>query len=87
MRRVRIQKLSRVALEAIVQSIPAGVVVIEKAHGQVSYVNDRAIELYGVDPRGLELPNHSTKLMKLLTLDGDVYPPEKLPAKHSSSER
>ncbi len=72
--------LSRVALETIVNNIPAGIVVIEKENGQVTYVNDRAIELYGVDPRGLEIPDHSTKRMKLLTLDGKVYPPEKLPA-------
>lgn len=74
------QKLRRVALETILKAIPAGVVVIEKENGKVSYVNNRAIELYGVDPRGLEMPNHSTKLMKLLTLNGEVYPPEKLPA-------
>jgi len=75
-----VQKLRRVALETILKAIPAGVVVIEKENGKVSYVNNRAIELYGVDPRGLEMPNHSTKLMKLLTLNGEVYPPEKLPA-------
>ena len=73
-------KLSRVALEAIVRSIPAGVVVVEKEKGKIIYVNDHAIQLYGVDPCGLELPNHSTKLMKLLTLNGEVYPPEQLPA-------
>ena len=73
--------LSRVALEAIVRFIPAGVVVIEKENGRVSYVNDRAIQLYGVDPREFELPNDSTKLMKLLTMNGDVYPPEQLPAR------
>jgi len=55
-------------------------VVVEKANGQISYVNDLAIELYGMDPRGLEMPNHSTKIMKLLTLDGEIYTPEKLPA-------
>ncbi len=72
--------LSRVALEAIVRSIPAGVVVVEKEKGKIIYVSDRAIQLYGVDPCGLELPNYSTKLMKLLTLSGKVYPPEQLPA-------
>ena len=43
--------LSREALETIVQAIPAGVVVIEKEGGRVSYVNERAIQLYGVNPR------------------------------------
>ena len=72
--------LSREALETIIQAIPAGVVVIEKEGGRVSYVNERAIQLYGVNPQGLEMPDHSTKLMKLLTLEGKVYLPEKLPA-------
>ena len=74
------QELSRDALEAIVGSIPAGVVVIEKEKGRTIYANERAIQLFGVDPLGLELPEHSTKLIKLLTLNGDVYPPEQLPA-------
>lgn len=74
------QELSRDTLEAIVGSIPAGVVVIEKEKGRTIYVNERAKQLFGVDPMGLELPEHSTKLFKLLTLNGDVYPPEQLPA-------
>ena len=73
------QELTRLFLEAIVKAIPVGVVVIEKDRGKIIYVNDRAIELYGVDPRGLEMPNHSAKLMKFLTLKEEVYPPEKLP--------
>ena len=74
------QELSRDTFEAIVGSIPAGVVVIEKEKGRTIYVNERAKQLFGVDPMGLELPEHSTKLIKLLTLNGDVYPPEQLPA-------
>jgi PAS domain S-box-containing protein len=74
------QKLSRDALEAIVGSIPAGVVVIAKEKGKTIYANERAIQLFGTDPSGLEMPDHSTKLMKLLTLNGDVFPPEQLPA-------
>ncbi len=73
-------ELSREALEAIVGSIPAGVIVIEKENGRTIYANDHAIQLFGADPCGLEMPDHSTKLMKLLTLNGDVYPPQQLPA-------
>ncbi len=74
------QNLSLVTLENIVKILPIGVVIISKDNGKVCYVNDRAIQLYGVDPSGLELANHSTKLMKLLTLNGKVYPPEEFPA-------
>ena len=73
------QKLTRVTLEAIVRAIPAGVVVIENDKGKVIYTNDRAIELYRIDPRRLEMTTNSTKRVKLLTSSGDLYPPEKLP--------
>ena len=74
------KSLSRETLEAMVDAIPAGVLVIEKANGKIIYVNERAISLYGADPRGLEIPQHSTRFMKLLNLNGDIYPPEQLPA-------
>ena len=65
---------------SIINIIPMGIVIIEKSKGKIIYVNKRAKELYGVDPCGLELIDHSTKMMKLLTLNGQVYPPEQLPA-------
>jgi len=67
-------------LEAIARAIPAGVVVIEKPNGKVIYVNEHAIELFGINLCGLEIADHATKLMKLLTLKGTAYPIEKLPA-------
>ena len=48
--------LSRITLETIIKAIPAGVVVIEKENGKVCYANDNAIQLFGADPRGLEIP-------------------------------
>ena len=54
-------ELSREALEAIMGSIPAGVIVIEKENGRTIYANDHAIQLFGADPCGLEMPDHSTK--------------------------
>jgi PAS domain S-box-containing protein len=74
------KNISKEALEEIADAIPAGVVVIEKANGKIIYVNEKAISLYGVDPSGLELPEHSTRRMKILTLSGQTYPPEQLPA-------
>ncbi len=74
------QELSREAFELIVSSIPAGILVIKKEGGKIIYANKHAIQLCGVDPCGLEMPDHSTKLMKLLTLDGQIYPSEQLPA-------
>ena len=56
-----LRNISKEMLEAIVDSIPAGVVVIENANGKVTYVNEKAICLCGVDPRGL----NSFRLIKL----------------------
>jgi PAS domain S-box-containing protein len=72
--------LSRVTLETIVKAIPAGVVVIEKENGTVCYVNDHAIQLFGANPRGFKIPEASNTIMKLFTLEGEVYPFEELPA-------
>jgi PAS domain S-box-containing protein len=72
-------RLTRETLEAIVRTIPAGIVVLGE-DGKIIYVNNRAIQLYGVDPCRVNLPDHSTKMMKLLTLNGEVYQPELLPA-------
>ncbi|MBE0480003.1 MAG: PAS domain S-box protein [Dehalococcoidia bacterium] len=66
-------------LEVILKTIPSGVVIIEKPDGRISYVNDSAVTLYGVDPRGLPLEEHSTGV-NLCRLDGSRYPPEELPA-------
>ena len=71
------QRLSRYALEAILTSIPVGVLVIEKENGKITYVNNRAIELFGVDPRNVE---NIKSLTKQLTLCGEIYPQENFPA-------
>ena len=67
-------------LEAILRIIPSGVVIIEKPNGKITYVNVRACQLFGCDPRGLEMAKHSTTEMKLVKMDGSIYPPEELPA-------
>jgi PAS domain S-box-containing protein len=65
---------------SILKLVPVGIIILENPSGRITYVNDRAIELYGSNPIGLETPNHSTKIMKLLKPNGEVYPPEELPA-------
>ena len=65
---------------SILKLVPVGVIILESPSGRITYANDRAVELYGANPIGLEVPNHSTKTMKLLKPSGETYPPEKLPA-------
>jgi PAS domain S-box-containing protein len=66
---------------SILRLVPVGIIILESPNGRIIYVNDRAMELYGVDPIGFEVPSsNSTKMMKLLKPNGEIYPPEKLPA-------
>ena len=65
---------------SILRLVPVGIIILESSSGKITYANDRAIELYGINPLGLEITNHSTKVMKLLKPNGEIYPPELLPA-------
>jgi PAS domain S-box-containing protein/putative nucleotidyltransferase with HDIG domain len=65
--------------QAIMKHIPSGVVVIENPDGRISYVNDKACELYGIDPTGTKMPFRSSE-GGLFRLDGKSYKAEDLPA-------
>ncbi len=70
--------LDKKRLHTILENVPSAVVVTEKPDGRVIYANKRAIELHGVNPCGLEIDLHPSKL-RILTTDGRVYSVEKLP--------
>ncbi|HLN45544.1 MAG TPA: PAS domain S-box protein [Candidatus Sulfotelmatobacter sp.] len=61
----------------IIANIPSAVVVMEKPDGRVTYANPKAIEIHGVNPCGLAMSDHASKL-RILTLDGKVYLTEDL---------
>jgi PAS domain S-box-containing protein len=63
----------------IIKYIPVGIVFLECPNGKITYANDRAIELYGVNPLGLEIKDQATKLMTLFCSNGEPYATEKLP--------
>ncbi len=65
---------------SILKLVPVGIIILENPSGKITYANNRAVELYGANPVGLEMHNHSTKIMKLFKPNGELYPPEKLPA-------
>jgi PAS domain S-box-containing protein len=65
---------------SILRLVPVGIIILESPSGIITYANDRAIELYGANPLGLKMDNHSTKIMKLFKPNGEIYPAEKLPA-------
>jgi PAS domain S-box-containing protein len=63
----------------VLKHIPVGIVFIECPNGKIIYANDRAIELYGVNPLGLEIKDQTTKPASLLLLNGELYPTEMSP--------
>ena len=65
---------------SILRLVPVGIIILESSSGKITYANDRATELYGFNPLGLEISNHSIKVMKVLKPNGEIYPPELLPA-------
>jgi len=64
---------------SILRLVPVGIIILESPTGKITYANDRAIDLYGANPIGLDIRNHSTK-MKFLKPNGEIYPSENLPA-------
>jgi PAS domain S-box-containing protein len=66
-------------LQGILASIPLAVVVIDAASGRFSYMNERAIELYGCDYLGVDLESHLEQIAALRP-DGTPFPTEALPA-------
>jgi PAS domain S-box-containing protein len=77
------KELSRLELETIVKGIPAAVLVIEKATGTVSYVNDYATSLLGYNINGLRVPSETDKVLRFLSLTGEAYAVNQLPARQA----
>jgi PAS domain S-box-containing protein len=65
---------------SILKLVPVGIIVLESPSGKITYANDRAIDLYGVNPIGLKVDIQLAKMVKLFKPDGKVYPPQTLPA-------
>ena len=68
---------------AIMKNVPVGISFFEYPTGKITYANDRAIELYGVNPVGLESKDESTKLFTLYRVNGEPYPTGDLPAQRA----
>jgi PAS domain S-box-containing protein len=72
---------NKARLETFLLTSPSAIVIIEKPDGKVSFINERARELYGMDPRGLKMEEYPK--IGLLKLDGTPYTPEEMPASRS----
>ncbi len=71
------RSLNRDMLEAILENIPSAVIVIVKPRGKIVFVNQRTVELHGVNPCGLEFYEHA-KDLKIFELNSNIYPTKEL---------
>jgi PAS domain S-box-containing protein len=69
-------------LETILETTPSAVVIIEAQSGKFSFVNKRAMQLYGFDTVGLSLDENVAKV-KARRIDGTDYPIEEMPVSRS----
>jgi PAS domain S-box-containing protein len=60
-------------LETILETTPSAVIIIDAPNGNISYINKRAKELYGVNITGLDLVEAIAKV-KSKRIDGTEYP-------------
>ena len=74
--------LSSLTLQTILKAIPAGVIVVEKQEEnlKITYINERAIQLWGFDLRAFQAKKQAPPV-KLLNLNGEPCTFDKLPAK------
>ncbi len=72
----------RKRLETILEATSSAVVIIEAADGKFSFVNKRAMELYGFDTLGLDLERNVAKV-KARRADGANYPIVEMPVSRS----
>lgn len=77
-------ELDRNRLLKLLETMPSGVIVIEKPDGRVTYVNQMVIKLFGFDPRGIEMKQRAS-ILGLFRTNGELYSPEELPLSRSFS--
>ena len=75
-------EFERKRLETILETTPSAVAIIDAQSGKFSYVNKRAMQLYGFDTLGLSLDENVAKV-KAKRADGTDYPIEEMPVNRS----
>lgn len=71
--------------EAVLQQLEEGVILTD-AQGQITFVNEAAERMHGVKLLGVG-PSEYTAAYSLLTDDGDIHPPERLPLARAVTEK
>jgi PAS domain S-box-containing protein len=63
--RIVMETISKEAFEAMGKIIPVGIIVVKKGDDKIAYVNERAIELIGFNPSGLEFNQYIANMIKV----------------------
>ncbi len=66
-------KFEKKRLETILDTNPSAVIIVEAEDSQISYINKRAKEIYGIDITGFDLTSTISKV-KSKRIDGSIYP-------------
>jgi PAS domain S-box-containing protein len=74
--------LNSASIKTILKNVPAGLLILLKPDGRIAYVNDRAIELHGIDPSGLKFKDCLSRL-KIYAANGELCQLDKLPARRA----
>lgn len=75
-------EFDRKKIEAILSVMPSGIILIDAGDKKISYMNRRAVELYGCNFTGLEL-EMQISILKVRKMDGTPYPCQELPVYQS----
>ncbi|WP_295540341.1 PAS domain-containing protein [uncultured Thiohalocapsa sp.] len=73
-------------MHAVLDAVPVAVAIIAAASGRFSFVNRRAVELYGCDLLGTDLDTHLARVQALRP-DGTPFPSEALPVTRALRRR
>ncbi len=75
-------KIDLTYLKTILEAMPSAVVIIDAEEQKFSYLNKRALDIYGINYLGFDLDSHFAKV-KALKLDGTPYPLDEMPIIYS----
>ncbi len=65
--------------DALLNTIPSGIIVIDKNSETISYANLRAVEIFGFDPSGLSFREYALNMARARKLDYGPYLYDQLP--------
>ncbi len=82
----RVANMEQKRLQAILDTVPSGVLIIEKPDGRMTYMNRKAMQIYGrEDFLGMDRKSR-LETLGLRKPDGELFDPEELPLRRALEE-